>query len=146
MNLLVHKRCRATLSRFDHHIFSLSERGPECVPAALRPELFYRSFGCRRRRRIRWMWRTPKQDACFHLHQLPVPQVWPELPLFQSVGDNFCLVGKGTEKMDVLYLAFLIDDDPNRNGVEITLGKDRLNSLNQIFSIGITFDANRDIS
>jgi len=37
--------------------------------------------------------------------------------------------------MNVLYLAFFIDDDPDRNRIESALGEDRINSLHYVFPL-----------
>src|SRR6266568_5126246 len=47
--------------------------------------------------------------------------------------------------MNVLYLAFFIDDDPDGNRIESALGKDRINSLQYIFGACVAPDAYRDI-
>jgi len=60
---------------------------------------------------------APEHDAGFHFNRLAVPQVRPELPLLQAIGDGFCLIGKRAEEMDVFYPASFIDDDPDRNRI-----------------------------
>ena len=51
-----------------------------------------------------------------------------EPPLLQCVSNDFFLIGKCAEKMNMFYLAFCIDNDSHRNGIESMLGEDWVNS------------------
>src|SRR5882757_940191 len=87
-----------------------------------------------------------EHDAGFYFHRLSVAQVWSEAPLKQGVCNGVYLVGKGAEKMNVLYLALFINDDPNRSRIESALAKDRINSLQYVFVAHILLDAHRDFT
>src|SRR5258707_3556768 len=90
------------------------------------------------------MWRAPKHDAGFHLNRLPVPQIRLELPLSQGIGNDFCLIGKRAEKVNVLDLASLVDNDSDRNCVEPVLGEDRINPRNHVLVAGVVLDTHRE--
>ena len=46
-----------------------------------------------------------------------------ELPLFEGIRNRFFLIGKHAEEVNVFYLAFLVDNDPHRNRIELVLLK-----------------------
>jgi len=73
-----------------------------------------------------------EHDAGFHLDRQSIAQVRPKPPLRQSICNGFGLVGKSTEKMNVLNLAFFINDDPHGNGVESALRENRIFSLDDV--------------
>jgi len=96
-----------------------------------------------------WPWRDyarrpPKHDSGLHLDRLPVPPIRLEFPLVQSVSDHPCLIGECAKKMNVLYLAFLVDDDSDRNRVKPMFGKNRVNPCDHVFIANVVLDANRD--
>lgn len=86
---------------------------------------------------------SPEQDSGLHFHQLPSPPILLELPLAQSIGDDLRLIGECAEKVNVLYLAFSVGDNSDRNRVKPMLGKGRVNPSNQVFIPGVILDANR---
>lgn len=91
---------------------------------------------------------SPEQDSGLHFHQLPSPLILLELPLAQSIGDDLRLIGECAEKVSVLYLAFSVDDNSDRDRVKglrvkPMLGKGRVNPSNQVFIPGVIPDANR---
>jgi hypothetical protein len=59
-----------------------------------------------------------EQHSGFDFDRLPVPPVGLKLPLDESVCDGLRLIGECTEEVNVLYVAFLVNDDPNRNGIK----------------------------
>src|SRR5258708_4967638 len=87
------------------------------------------------------MWRASKHKAGLHLSRLPVSQIWPELPLLQGIGNDFCLIGKRAEKVNVLDLAPLIDNDSDRHCVEPVLSEDRINPGNHVLVARVVLDA-----
>src|SRR6266576_1114660 len=48
--------------------------------------------------------------------------------------------------MNVLYLAFFIDDDPHWNRIESAFGNDWINSLQHVFALGVVLDTHRDFT
>src|SRR5437899_2254635 len=96
--------------------------------------------GCHRTRRM------SKHDAGFHFQRLSVAQVPPEPPLGQRIRNGFCLIGKCAEKMNVLHLAFFIDNDADWNRVESPFSEQRINSFRNIFTVCVVLYANRNIT
>lgn len=107
------------------------QRGNRPSPAVgARPPLVARGRGCSRISRAEKSWFrdgllrrgsapcAPKQDPSLYLKRLSIFHVPFELPLAQSVGDRFCLIGEGAEKVNVLHRAIFSDDDSDGNGVE----------------------------
>jgi hypothetical protein len=79
------------------------------------------------------MRRAAKHDSGFHFNRVSISQVRLELPLTEGIGDGFCLIGKGAEKVDVFYSACLIDDDTDWNRIGPTLGEDGINPGKHVF-------------
>src|SRR5712671_3421615 len=91
------------------------------------------------------MWRASKHEAGLHFSRLSVSQIWPELPLLQGIGNDFCLIGKRAEKVNMLDLAPLIDNDSDRNCVESVLSEDRINPGNHVLVVRVVLDAHGEI-
>lgn len=91
-----------------------------------------------------YAWRPPKQDSGLHLDRLPVSPIRLESPLVQSVSDRPCLIGECAKKMNVLYLAFLVNDDSDRNRVKPMFGKNKVNPCDHVFVANVVLDANGD--
>jgi len=85
--------------------------------------------------------RAPEQDPGFHFHRLAILGVWFELPLLERSRDHGCLIGKCAEKVNVLYLAVLSDDDPDRNRSKAMLGQNRIDARDQVLVGGVILDA-----
>src|SRR6516164_1647115 len=47
--------------------------------------------------------------------------------------------------MNMLHFAFLVDDDPYRNGIESALNDDGIDSLYHVFATSVVFDAYRNV-
>src|SRR5688572_30080693 len=65
--------------------------------------------------------RLSKENSGFDIHRLSIDDVRLEPPLHQGIRDRLGLIRKSAQKMNVLDLAGLIDDDADGNGIEAAL-------------------------
>src|SRR5205807_8315423 len=86
-----------------------------------------------------------EDDTGFELGRVSLADIRLEAPLEKGIGNAFCLIRKRAKKMDVLYLAVFIDDDPHGDRVESALGKDRIDFLRYVLGACVVLNANRNI-
>src|SRR5215472_11262253 len=98
-----------------------SRRIEKPVVARIKNSSIASAVGSRRYRA--WQRSSSKHDSSLNLHCVSILQVGFESPLEQSVGNSFRLFRKSAEKMYVLYLAFLANDDPHGNWIAPLLGE-----------------------
>src|ERR1700731_3391698 len=77
---------------------------------------------------------------------MPVPHVRLEFPLLEGVGNGFRLIRKGAEKVNMFYLAFFVDDDPDRNRIEPALGENRIDPRNHVLTLRVILNAHWNIA
>jgi hypothetical protein len=63
----------------------------------------------------------PKQDSGLHFNRLTVLLIRFELPLAQGITYRPSLIAESTEKVNVLHLAFFINDDSDRSRIKSML-------------------------
>ena len=96
--------------------------------------------------RAGWARGAAEHHASFNFNQVSVNDVWFEAPLGQRIGDGFGLVREGTQEMNVFHATLFVDDDTDRDRIELWFRKNGTHVFKKIFSVGEASDANRDVA
>lgn len=88
--------------------------------------------------------RAPQHNPGSHFSWFPVLYIRPEFPLSERVADGFGLIEECAEKVNVLYLALLVDDGNNGDRIKLVFHKGQ-QPCGHICVRGVTFEADRKL-
>ena len=87
-----------------------------------------------------------EHHAGFDFNQVSVNDVRLEAPLGQRIGDGFGLVRESTQEMNVFHATLFVDDDADRDRIELWFRKNGAHVFKKILSVSEASDANRGVA